>query len=591
MDISPNTPVETIGNNNDFVVISEIGDIPCLKSELINKSSYFQSLFLNVSFNKSCMSSVNLMFLNGICLEAIIVSFSTKSLVITEENVAHLIKVADFLICRDVLAQCKDFLENHMTTHNAIEVHRLAVQFRMDFTKKRAHEFLLQNLSQVSKEGDIKRLELVTLCSLLQSEKLVDPELDIIDVAVRWLESHPEAGEHFLSIAELLRFGLVDENALQEHTEKLGCLSERFNNKEAFINFMNMLENVRRFKQGHVVDASIEMNPSTFTPRMPAEFLISFGGFNYHEGQAYLCVYDKRCDRWSQLYTIVHSLDFCGLEFIKTSNNLEGKFAVFGGVNTSNTPLHHQDNSHVVDAATGEVDVFPQLIQSRNFVSSVKAGNKIFAIGGKGSSESISRLSSVEMLDLDILPLNWVKIPPMHSSRSDASAVVYMNQIIVVGGFDGRNSLETMEIFDINCNKWLRGLSMRTKRTGHCCVIINDDIYAIGGNDGNQRLNSMEKFSMIKQRWVPLAPMSISRSNFCAGCVEGKIVVAGGFDGLSITEATEIYDPDTNTWRYGQSMPYPNSGMAFTVIKREDLPELAQELYCYSNKKNMIFED
>merc|ERR1719244_2276935 len=99
------------------------------------------------------MSSVNLMFLNGICLEAIIRSFSTKSLVITDENVAHLIKVADFLICRDVLDQCKDYLEKHISTDNAIEIHRLAVRFRMDSTKKRARDFLLHNLSQVSKEA------------------------------------------------------------------------------------------------------------------------------------------------------------------------------------------------------------------------------------------------------------------------------------------------------------------------------------------------------------------------------------------------------------------------------------------------------
>ena len=83
-----------------------------------------------------------------------------------------------------------------------------------------------------------------------------------------------------------------------------------------------------------------------------------------------------------------------------------------------------------------------------------------------------------------------------------------MNGLIyVVGGGDGREWLNSAEVFDPKRNKWSPIASLKIKRWKCGLVALGGYLYALGGMDSPQAgswgspLNSVERFSPGKQMW------------------------------------------------------------------------------------------
>jgi hypothetical protein len=77
--------------------------------------------------------------------------------------------------------------------------------------------------------------------------------------------------------------------------------------------------------------------------------------------------------------------------------------------------------------------------------------------------------------------------------------------IYVVGGGDGREWLNSAEVFDPKRNKWSQIASLKIKRWKCGLVALGGYLYALGGMDSPQAgswgspLNSVERFSPGKQ--------------------------------------------------------------------------------------------
>jgi N-acetylneuraminic acid mutarotase len=70
-------------------------------------------------------------------------------------------------------------------------------------------------------------------------------------------------------------------------------------------------------------------------------------------------------------------------------------------------------------------------------------------------------------------------------------------------------------------------------------------------------------FFTYSQQWKVKSPMNYARTNACADTCNGKIFVFGGGDlQKGLIGATEIYDPNTNTWKIAASIPTLRGEMA-----------------------------
>lgn len=87
-----------------------------------------------------------------------------------------------------------------------------------------------------------------------------------------------------------------------------------------------------------------------------------------------------------------------------------------------------------------------------------------------GFDNTANQLSSVERYDTenDI----WEEMAPMSIARSAFSLTVLDNKIYAMGGFDGRNFLKIVEIYDTITNTWQLGTELTSERAGHASAVF-----------------------------------------------------------------------------------------------------------------------
>ncbi|CAF0777365.1 unnamed protein product [Rotaria sp. Silwood1] len=127
--------------------------------------------------------------------------------------------------------------------------------------------------------------------------------------------------------------------------------------------------------------------------------------------------------------------------------------------------------------------------------------DKIYVFGGSTLSRC---LSSCEILTLSTNEWNFG--PTMKENRRGCGAALYHNKIFIIGGSNGITSLTSIEIFDPLTNEWLIHINgfhneLNIPRVGLGVTVCCDRIYVIGGFDGRTFLKSIEVYDENFQQW------------------------------------------------------------------------------------------
>ena len=101
---------------------------------------------------------------------------------------------------------------------------------------------------------------------------------------------------------------------------------------------------------------------------------------------------------------------------------------------------------------------------------------------------------------------------------------------------------------------------MRDRRSFPSAVVADDEMYVLGGYDGNDTLRSVECFNFNTLEWSQAPPMGTPRSNAGACVFNNKIYLVGGWDGISLN-SVECYDIATRVWQRLPSLPRPTTGV------------------------------
>lgn len=125
-----------------------------------------------------------------------------------------------------------------------------------------------------------------------------------------------------------------------------------------------------------------------------------------------------------------------------------------------------------------------------------------------------------------------------------------------------------VEEYDTISNTWSNKTAIPTARGGLSTVALNGIIYAIGGDTHwvaypNDKLNTVEAYEPSSDTWSAKTSLTTARSRPAVAAYNGKIYVFGGLTGYEgnptynchYTKSVEIYDPLTNSWSAGPSLP------------------------------------
>jgi len=160
---------------------------------------------------------------------------------------------------------------------------------------------------------------------------------------------------------------------------------------------------------------------------------------------------------------------------------------------------------------------------------------------------------------------DWAAKKPMPTARQYFGIAVCQNKIYTIGGgfWDsdvGWDTSNVTEVYDLLTDSWENKTAMPTSRMSLLANEFDGRIYMIGGRTGGESsivaLN--EVYDVASDSWTTQKPIHYPVDSYASAVVDGKIYVIGGFEGLYHgvpVGYTQIYDPVTDSWSLGASIP------------------------------------
>ncbi len=167
-----------------------------------------------------------------------------------------------------------------------------------------------------------------------------------------------------------------------------------------------------------------------------------------------------------------------------------------------------------------------QMNKEHNGASSFIYNDQVFVVGG-------ARCKAIETLNLNDLPLKWMKYPgELPSSCYDHQTVVYQQRIIRIGGIEQWDSSDVISELQLASSVTMKKLcQMPERRDSHGAEIFEDKVTIFGGEDDRGRpLNSVLEFDPKKNECKKLPPLPHRLTKMATVRWRDQVVVLAGRD-------------------------------------------------------------
>jgi N-acetylneuraminic acid mutarotase len=202
-----------------------------------------------------------------------------------------------------------------------------------------------------------------------------------------------------------------------------------------------------------------------------------------------------------------------------------------------------------------------ELSQPRAYASAVALSNgKILVVGGFDRSAPDVMNDQSELIDPATGKVTLLPQPLLgrvHQSITSA----WEDLVVVAGGVEWHETywspVDRVDVFRPSQRGWVLGAPLRHKRSDHAATALQDGrVFVTGGNANTTLLGSSEIYNPRSDRWTEAAPLPRARTQHSAVTLfDGRVLVTGGIDADgAATNTTFIYDPGTDSWTDGPPM-------------------------------------
>lgn len=161
----------------------------------------------------------------------------------------------------------------------------------------------------------------------------------------------------------------------------------------------------------------------------------------------------------------------------------------------------------------------------------------------------------------------WVACPSLPGPRRGLAAVAYQGRIFVVGGWNGREYLDSSHVYDTATDKWVEGRRMLCPRCFAGAAIVQRKLHVVGGYFGATNLASGEAMDLETGEWEALPSMAVPRRGLGVGGVGCRLVVAiGGWNGKENVKSVEAFDVVARAWFHLAPLQVPRCSLACAVV-------------------------
>ena len=187
---------------------------------------------------------------------------------------------------------------------------------------------------------------------------------------------------------------------------------------------------------------------------------------------------------------------------------------------------------------------------------------KIYAIGGISGGLPLNTNEQY-----DPATNQWTDEAPLPTARSGFAIAVYNDKIYVIGGTVSDGFVGNNEVYDPATNSWETKASMPTPRSDFCANVVNDKIYLIGGKKYSgsspyfNETDVNEVYDPATNNWTTAAPIPTGVYGYASAVLDDKIHIVGGSRNPVLLGSGvfvnfhQVYDPQTGNWSLAAVLP------------------------------------
>jgi N-acetylneuraminic acid mutarotase len=179
---------------------------------------------------------------------------------------------------------------------------------------------------------------------------------------------------------------------------------------------------------------------------------------------------------------------------------------------------------------------------------------KIYLVGSNITTEYDSETNTWTVKAPPPIPNYW------------GTVVACQNKIYLIGG----NASKPTQVYDPATDTWENRTSIPTTRSSLQANVVDDKIYVIGGQKlaGLGVINpssANDVYDPATDSWSQMAPIPTPVMGYASAVLDNKIyIISGGHNGgpdYKPINQVQIFDPETNQWTNGTSIP---TGVAYS---------------------------
>src|SRR5438270_878894 len=247
---------------------------------------------------------------------------------------------------------------------------------------------------------------------------------------------------------------------------------------------------------------------------------------------------------------------------------LNGKIYAIGGQHKGQQSTAPQDEVDVYDPATNtwtQAAPMPRPIGHVTANVFVRNGRIVVVSGLTTNSVKIANV-----IEYDPSTDTWSELPPLPWGRQSPVSGLIGDQLVATCGLDGSGSLQAQTwVTEATPGTWQTGPALPILTSEVSCGVINGVLYLVGGGSSST-LAATLAYDLNTGLWrSDLAPRQYLGDHHGAEVIKGKLYLFGGINVYGSNVAAgkvQIYDPVTNSWSLGASMPWAAGSVSTAYI-------------------------
>jgi len=439
-----------------------------------------------------------------------------KKSTLTSTNVYDVLAAAEFLQIDGLKAECIKHLKTLISAESWLKIYRTAAKW--NYTS--LLESCMDSFLTVKNELDMKEFTHEEVHLVVRHGREMMTAEETYEMILGWIDGLPnDKKQHsFDELAKELNFERMDASyvgyivvtndfVMNSHVVLQRLVKQRLgirkgDEKLLLLGGDGAHHSVQKYVQDawhKCADAPLPIVQSAVASNNSYVFVA--GG---RKQRGSIQVYDIRKDAWSVLENILKTPRSGATACI-----INKKLYLFAGYDgcqyLSSAEVLTINGSSCVQCDDHRV---PNLAVARVGHASVTKDNRIYFFGGEANYKKMKSCESI-----DVVSHEASKLPSLNHERWAPSAVVFDNNIIVMGGIaDKHKTVSSVEAYSFITDQWTIMPSMTAPRNGHSAIVYRGQILVVGGYDNqkNCHVRSIEIFA--DKQWKINSTLTSPRS-------------------------------------------------------------------------------